>query len=191
MIALVFAGRLDGENNLAVMGLAWNAVKILITSACMGLNITQYSLTSWTFGAGDYYQCGLYLNRGFLILTCFFIGLSIVPAFLGETIFFAICKDADVSQRAQTMLRLLLPHIYLNCVNGLWKTWLACQRVTFVPMVSSLVGTFLLVPIIYCCVYILGFGLNGIPLSLFIQSTIVLSTTVIYSFCKPEVRKCI
>ena len=71
VIAMIYAGRLEGENNLAVMGLALNAATILITSVCIGLNRAQDTLTSWTYGAGDHYQCGVYLNRGFLILTCF------------------------------------------------------------------------------------------------------------------------
>ena len=97
VIAMIFAGRLEGENNLAVMGLAWNAAAILLMGVCIGLNCAQGSLTSWSYGAGDHYKCGMNLNRGFLILTCFFLGLCIVPTFLGEKIFFAICKDTDVS----------------------------------------------------------------------------------------------
>ena len=59
------------------------------------------------------------------------------------------------------------------------------------PMVSSIVGTVLSLVLISLCIYTFGFGLNGIPLALFIQSSIVLATTMTYSFCKPEVRKCL
>lgn len=76
--------------------------------------------------------------------------------------------------------------MFLNSQQDLWKRWLACQRVTFVPMVASIVGNLISIPLIYIFIYILELGLAGIPIAQGLNSFIIFGTTVIYTFCKPE-----
>ena len=56
----------------------------------VGINAAQETLTSQAFGAGELKLCGIYLNRGQLILAFFFLLFAAVPVFFGEKIFFAI-----------------------------------------------------------------------------------------------------
>ena len=56
-------------------------------------------------------------------------------------------------------------------------------------MVAQIVGTLLSIPLIYSFMYTFEYGLQGIPIAQFIQSVIVLATTVIYTFCNPEAQK--
>lgn len=79
--------------------------------------------------------------------------------------------------------------MFFNSQYDLWKRWLACQRITFVPMVASLAGILISIPLIYLFMYTFDYGLCGIPIAQGLSSVIELGTTVIYTFCKPEARR--
>ena len=82
----------------------------------------------------------------------------------------------------------MLPEKFLYGQYDLRKRWLACQRVTLVPMVASIFGSILLVPLCYIFMYSCNFGLSGLAFAAFVKEAIVLTTTVTYSYCKSEIR---
>lgn len=51
------------------------------------------------------------------------------------------------------MYRLYLPAIFIFTQYDLWKRWLACQRITYVPMVASIVGSIANIPLIYVLMF--------------------------------------
>ena len=71
----------------------------------------------------------------------------------------------------------------------LWKRWLACQRITYVPMVAGIVGTLLSIPLIHLCMYTFDYGLTGLPMAQGITTGIGLLVVIVYTFCKPETRQ--
>ena len=87
------------------------------------------------------------------MLTAFYILLALVPSLFAEQLFVAIGQDPLVSERAARMVRLMLPEKFLYGQYDLRKRWLACQRVTLVPMVASIIGSILLVPLCYIFIY--------------------------------------
>ena len=84
IVNTVIAGHMNDPVMLAVVGLANVCQAIMVLSLLMGLNAAQETLTSQAFGHGDFKLCGIYLNRGRLILVAFFIPLAIGPAFFAE-----------------------------------------------------------------------------------------------------------
>ena len=165
MIALIFAGHLGDSSNLAVMGLAHSTMNIIVMSVMVGVNAAQETLTSQSFGAGKLRLCGMYLNRGQAILSFFFALFAGLIAAYGDKFFYFITKDEELSHRAIHMIRLWLPFMFLQSQHDLWKRWLACQRVTFVPMVACLTGVLLQIPLIYLFMYEFNLGLDGIPIA--------------------------
>ena len=94
----IFAARMNDPVKLAVIGLANVCHTIMILSLLIGLNAAQETLTSQAYGRGDLRLCGVYLNRGRVILVAFFIPLALGPAFFAEQIFLAIGQDPEVSR---------------------------------------------------------------------------------------------
>ena len=58
-----------------------------------------------------------------------------------------------MSERCLEMYCLYLPAILVFTQYDLWKRWLACQRITYVPMVASIVGSFANIPLIYVLMF--------------------------------------
>ena len=80
----VFAGRMIDPVNLAVVGLTSACGNVMGISLVIGLNSAQETLTSQAYGAQNLYLCGVYLNRGFFILTALFIPFAIIPCMFTE-----------------------------------------------------------------------------------------------------------
>mmetsp|Transcript_9237 Transcript_9237/g.11231 ORF Transcript_9237/g.11231 Transcript_9237/m.11231 type:complete len:163 (-) Transcript_9237:1106-1594(-) len=87
---VVYAGRMDGSINVAVVGLAGTCIGIMIFSLMIGLNAAQETLTSQAFGAVNLRLCGIYLNRGTCVLATMFIPMALIPSLFAEQIFNAI-----------------------------------------------------------------------------------------------------
>ena len=185
----VYAGRLDEYINVAVMGLATTFCRMIVTTLQIGLNAAQETLTSQAFGAGNKRLCGIYLNRGTCILIVFFFLIAMVPFFFTEKILLAIGTEQEVSELSGVMVRLLLPTEFMYGQYDLRKRWLACQRITFVPMVASIISTVMHVPLCYLFVHTAGFGLHGLALANFIKESITLLITMTYCRCRPEIRE--
>ena len=84
-----FAAHMPDSINVAVVGLASSMCAVMMLSLLIGINTAQETLTSAAFGAGNLRQCGLYLNRGALIMSTLFLPLAVVPAIFAEPILLA------------------------------------------------------------------------------------------------------
>ena len=95
---LAFAGSLNDTTLLAVQGLANTCSTIMVLSIVIGLNSAEETLVSQAFAEGNLKLCGVYLNRGRLILTAFFVPLAFILATTTENILLAIGIDSEVSR---------------------------------------------------------------------------------------------
>jgi len=71
----------------------------------------------------------------------------------------------------------------------LWKRWLACQRLTFVPMICMIIGSFLHIVLCYLCLDSFGMGVIGLAVATACKDAILFATIVIYARCSPQVNQ--
>ena len=152
-----------------------------------GLNAAQETLTSQAYGSGNLRLCGLYLNRGRFILTTFFIIFAILPSMFAEQIFLALKQDPEVSRLTQTQILVTLPSVFFYAQFDLYKKWLACQRITFVPLIAILIATSLHVP--FCLLFVNYFNLDifGLGLASSCKDLVLLSSVMIYGSCSKDI----
>ena len=87
---ITLSGHFNDESKLAAMGITLVVCQLSVFSILISLTIALESLTSQAFGSGNLELCGVYLNRGRVVLLTFFIPIAIGPFFFGEKIFLAI-----------------------------------------------------------------------------------------------------
>lgn len=119
----------------------------------------------------------------------FYFLIALIPFFFTKKILIAIGTEQEVSELSAIMVRLLLPTEFVYGQYDLRKRWLACQRITFVPMVASIISTLMHVPLCYLFVHTAGFGLHGLAFANFIKESITLMITMTYCRCRPEIRE--
>ena len=108
----IVAGQMEDSAKLAAVGVGNVCCFIFVISILTGLNSGQETLTSQAFGNGNVRLCGLYLNRGSLILTAFFLPLALLPGLYAESILLALGQDAEVCRNAHEYIQLFLPGLF-------------------------------------------------------------------------------
>lgn len=104
-----FAGRLGDPTMLAAVGLGNVMCLVCLITMFMGLNAAQDSLTSQYYGSGNVRQCGVLLNRGFVINLVCYLPLAVTTGIYGERILVALGQDLQESKVAFGYIKYCLP----------------------------------------------------------------------------------
>jgi Na+-driven multidrug efflux pump len=73
IINTIFIGNLNDQYQLAGVGMGNMTLNILGLSVILGMNSALETVVSQSYGNGNLYMCGVYLNRARLIITICFI----------------------------------------------------------------------------------------------------------------------
>ena len=103
-LGVFLAGRMDDPAKVAAFGLSYVVSSMMVVSFMYGLNSAQETLSSQAFGFENARLYGIYLNRGRLILTVFFIPFALAALVFGEKILLAAGQDSEVASLTQTLL---------------------------------------------------------------------------------------
>ena len=134
-------------------------------------------------------MCGVYLHRGRIILTVTFVAIAIWPLIFGETIFVAIGIDKEVSRLTQLQMRVQMPGVFFYGHFDLLKRWLASMRITFFPMVATIVAAVFYILLCFLFVVYFDMGIIGLAVAMSIKDCALLFMTLIYCYCSEPVRK--
>ena len=132
IINTIFVGRINDVSKLAGVGLATTISCILLVTILEGMNGALETLVSQAFGFGQLHLCGVYFNRGRMILTAIFIPLAILLSF-SEPILITLGQDPIVSKHAHSFILATLPALYFYVMFDLTKRFLNCMTISFVP----------------------------------------------------------
>ena len=77
---------MDDSEILAAVGVGATLTNLIVLSFLLGLNGAQENLTTQAFGNGKLELCGVYLNRGRVILLTFALPIVLLVIFFGEDI---------------------------------------------------------------------------------------------------------
>jgi MATE family multidrug resistance protein len=93
------AGHLGDSTIVAAVGLGNMYINVFYLAIVIGMNGTISTFVSQAYGAGQLRMCGIYLNRGRIVIACF-IPLFVVLSCLAGKIFVLIQQDPDASNLA-------------------------------------------------------------------------------------------
>ena len=109
---LIFIGQLNEPAMLAGVGLGNVIMNVLGLSVIFGMNGALETLVSQAYGRGNLQLCGVYLRRGRLIMTLFFIPIAVILSQV-NLILQLIGQDKMVAMYAQQYTLAFLPGMYL------------------------------------------------------------------------------
>ena len=82
-----------------------------------------------------------------------------------------------------------MPSILFSSLYGLYKRWMACQRVTLIAMIVMIVGTFAHVIFCYIFVNVFDAGIVGLAYASTLKDLILMVTIMIYARCSSQVNE--
>eukprot|EP00347_Sterkiella_histriomuscorum_P011508 403372185 len=185
VIGAVFNGHLPEAEQIAGAGLCNMYCIILCLSFAIGLNSALSTLISQTFGTGNMYLCGVYLNRARVMATIVFIALQ--PILLSaEYLFLALKFDAKTSHYAQIQIYWKIPGLLGYVYYDATKRLLYNTGNQNIPLYIQL-GTTLFHPL-WCYLFLHQFGL-GIRATAMAYSITNIANTIILLIIVTKIDK--
>ena len=85
-------------------------------------------------------------------------------------------------------VRALLPAVFCYGQYDLYKRWLACMRITLVPLIAMIVATF--VHVLLCFLFVKGLDMDivGLAIASSIKDAVLLSTVMVYGCCSTKIN---
>ena len=78
MINIIVIGHLNDENLMAGIGMGAMIMNMVGNAVMVGLNGAVETLVSQSYGADNLRQCGVYLNRGRLVIMIAFVPIGLI-----------------------------------------------------------------------------------------------------------------
>lgn len=100
-----------------------------------GLNCAQETLVSQAYGQNQIKLTGVYLNRGFFIMSAFYLPLAFFLSF-SEQLLIAMGQDVKVARYANEYIIPMIPAMYFLGLFDLMRRYLTCLQYSQAPMVA-------------------------------------------------------
>jgi len=183
--------RIGSAETIAGVGLGTVTVNMLCLSLMIGANGAQETLASQAFGMGDLKLCGQYLNRGRAIITLIFLPSAVILTFGAEPLLLYIGQDPLTAQEAAYFIRVMLLNQYIIGHCDLLKRFLNCVNLSYIPMIATIVTTF--IHIIWLLIFVgyLKWDIFGVALSSTITNGLQLAYVWIYASRREDIKEAI
>ncbi|KAE8350689.1 mate-domain-containing protein [Aspergillus coremiiformis] len=179
-VSVLIVGRSSPEN-LATSAFSWMFALITGWMIALGGTTALDTLASSTFtGSSNKHELGILLQRGFFVLSLFYIPVALLWA-CSEPLFLFLGQDPQLSRDSARFLTCLIPgglgYIYFEVM----KKYLQAQGImrpgTYVLMVTSPFNALLN----YLCCYTFEMGLLGAPFATGISYWLSFGLLVLYA----------
>ena len=188
-INAICAGKLiDPEAKLAAVGIGTCLIEFVCLWPIVGLNGAMETLVSQAFGANELKLCGKYLNRACVINTTVFAPLAVTLILFTKPILKTLGQEESVIEHARKFILFNLFSVYLLGMYDMVKRYLNCHKQTWIPMIAQVIATTLHIVWCYLFVLRLEWDLLGLGLASTMTCFVLLTTTLLYLDCVPEIR---
>jgi len=130
-----YVGNLNDTFMLAGIGLGNMTINIFCFAVFMGLNGAIETLVSQAYGSKNYYLCGVYLNRGRIIVACSFIPTSILLLNC-KSILIGLGQHEMTSHYALLYIQTILPGLFFQAQFDAVRRFLNSMNYSVIPMIT-------------------------------------------------------
>ena len=164
-INVYFVSHLNDKGLVSSVGLGNMIQNTFIVSIITSYNAVLETFVSQSVGSGNYSICGLYLNRGIVVMTLVFSLCSVVFIWNCDVILMRLGQDESVIHNTKMFLTYQIPAIYLYGLCDLYRRFICCFKKNTLPMFSFLISTSL--HPFWCQKFVVeqGHGLGGLPVA--------------------------
>jgi len=167
-----------GAKELAAVGLATSLANVTGYSILTGVAGSLQTITGQAFGARNFTEVSLSLQRCALLCTFIVLLISILWLTASHWLRF-LGQDEEVGALAATYLAILLPGVCCYMVTQCLQNWLSAQRVTSPIGTGSAIQAVCYLPFCWLLVYPCGFGFAGAAIATSMGNVFLMSWIVI------------
>lgn len=164
MVNAAVLGHSDDLNQMAGLGLGSLTISLVVLSVTSTFVTGQATLVSQAYGADKLDLCLVYRNRQIYLNTVLYVCLSIPLLFVGS-IYELIGQEPEVAAYATKYVWTVLPSVYFFVISQTFAIFSCNQRVTWIPLASTVGGAVVHALAIYLFYYVLDLGFYGVSIA--------------------------
>jgi len=188
LINLFFVGHLDDSAILAGIGLGNMSLSIFGFCVICGFNSALETLVSQAYGMGSMYLCGVYLNKGRIIITIIFVPIVLI-LLLSDRILISLGQDQMSAYYALKYIQIILPGLFFQAHFDCIYSFLNCMNRSYIPMIVQLITMFFHGLWCYLFVHVGGLGFKGTSLATCVTYCLNLVIISIYVSCSKDLKE--
>ncbi|XP_059072584.1 protein DETOXIFICATION 16-like isoform X2 [Cryptomeria japonica] len=187
MISVMMVGHL-GELALSSASIATSFANFSGFSVMMGMGSTLETLCGQAYGAKQYHQIGIHVQRAFFALFCVSLPLAVVWAYMGS-ILIAFGQDPLISFEAGKYARWMIPSLFGYAALQPLVRFLQSQSIVFPMMLCSAITLCFHVPMCWVLVFQIGLGNKGAALANSISNWVNVTLLLLYINISPACKR--
>eukprot|EP01036_Dinobryon_divergens_P029842 gene29842-39003_t len=188
IVSVIFVGHL-GAKYLSAAGLASVTQNVTGNSLIIGLAGALSTLCSQSYGAKDFTELGLWLQRALIILWCMICAPVSVLWLFSDPIFRHLGQQAEISNNSSRYLISLTPGLWAMSVSVCIQNWLHSQSNTRAIAVITFLLAVLHPAICYLYIFVFNFGYLGAAFAVSTTKVLEVVFLLIYLFAFSTVLK--
>ncbi|TJX49219.1 MATE family efflux transporter, partial [Soehngenia saccharolytica] len=146
------------------------------------------TLCGQAYGAKQYHQLGIHVQRAFVALSCVSLPLAVVWAYM-DKILIAFGQDPLISSEAGQYARWMIPSLFAFAVLQPLVKFLQTQSIVFPMMLCSAITLCFHVPICWALVFKTGLGSKGAALACSISNWLNVALLLLYIKLSPACKR--
>ncbi|XP_057868139.2 protein DETOXIFICATION 16-like [Cryptomeria japonica] len=187
VMSVMVVGHL-GELALSSAAIATSFASFSGFSVLMGMGSTLETLCGQAYGAKQYHQLGIHVQRAFFALFCVSIPIAVMWAYMGN-ILIAFGQDPLISFEGGKYARWMIPSLFAYAALQPLLRFLQSQSIVFPTMLCSAFTLCLHVPMCWVLVFRSGLGNKGAALANGISSWLNVTLLFLYIKISPACKR--
>lgn len=183
----VFAGHLGDSDSMAGVGIGATYLNIAVISFMLGFNSTLNTLLPQAKGFGDYHLCGVYLNRGVIVLSAALVPLGIFLTF-SYPVFRLIGLEHGAAALGQTYINYSLPGMLFLGLSDINRRFLQVMGYQTGPMFITIFFSVIHAVFVYLLSEAAGLKVMGIGLATTMSNLVNMIACYIFTTKFTEAR---
>ncbi|GLJ11086.1 hypothetical protein SUGI_0142580 [Cryptomeria japonica] len=187
LISVMLVGHL-GELALSSASIATSFANFSGMSVLMGMGSTLETLCGQAYGAKQYHQLGIHVQRALFALFCVSLPLAVLWAYMGN-ILIAFGQDPLISSEAGKYARWMIPSLFGYAALQPLVRFLQSQSIVFPMMLCSAITLCFHVPMCWLLVFKSGLGNKGAALANSISYWVNVILLLLYIKISPACKR--
>ncbi|XP_057868210.1 protein DETOXIFICATION 16 isoform X2 [Cryptomeria japonica] len=187
VMSIMVVGHL-GELALSSASIATSFANFSGFSVMIGMGSALETLCGQAYGAKQYHQLGIHVQRAFFALVCVSIPLAVVWAYMGN-ILIVFGQDPLISFEAGQYARWMIPSLFSYAALQPLVRFLQSQSIGIPMMLCSAITLCLHVPICWVLVFKSGLGNKGAALANSISNWVNVILLLLYIKISPACKR--
>eukprot|EP00347_Sterkiella_histriomuscorum_P017802 403347935 len=187
IVNLFFIGHLNDPAKVAGVGLGNMYVNIVSQSIIIGLNGGIGTLVSQAYGQRNFRKCGVYLNRGRVVVIAAFIPM-IMMILMCERVLLFIGQSPQAASYAGIYVKALIPGMFFHAQFDATRQYLISMHRTLLVSVTMTTTSLLHMFWCYILVNTMQLGVLGTSLAMMISYTLNFSLLTMFCLASSDLK---